>query len=87
MEIIDAQVHIWRKGIGTPPHLTTPYLAEDAIRDMDAAGIDGAILHPPASWDPASIFPILGWGCFLWGPWHDDLHSLVTTFPWTPSSD
>ncbi|MFY0613577.1 MAG: amidohydrolase [Hyphomicrobiaceae bacterium] len=54
MAIIDAQVHIWRKGIATPPHLTTPYLAEDAIRDMDSAGIDGAILHPPASWDPDS---------------------------------
>lgn len=54
MAIIDAQVHIWRKGTATPPHLTTPYLAEDAIRDMNAAGIDGALLHPPASWDPDS---------------------------------
>ena len=54
MVIIDAQVHIWRKGIASPPHLTTPYLVEDAVRDMDAAGIDAAILHPPASWDPDS---------------------------------
>jgi predicted TIM-barrel fold metal-dependent hydrolase len=54
MPIIDAQVHIWRKGTASPPHLATPYLAEDAIRDMDAAGVDGAILHPPASWDPDS---------------------------------
>ena len=32
----------------------TPYLVEDAIRGMDEAGVDGAILHPPASWDPDS---------------------------------
>ena len=54
MPIVDAQVHIWRTGTATPPHLTTAYLAEDAIRDMDAAGVDAAILHPPASWDPLS---------------------------------
>jgi predicted TIM-barrel fold metal-dependent hydrolase len=54
MAIIDAQVHLWRKGAASPPHLTTPYLVEDAIRGMDEAGVDGAILHPPASWDPDS---------------------------------
>src|SRR6478736_5345363 len=54
MAIIDAQVHLWRKGTASPPHLTTPYLVEDAIRGMDEAGVDGAILHPPASWDPDS---------------------------------
>src|SRR6185436_10593729 len=54
MPIIDAQVHLWRKGTPTPPHLATPYLVEDAIRGMDEAGVDGAILHPPASWDPDS---------------------------------
>ena len=54
MSIIDAQVHLWRKGTPTPPHLATPYLVEDAIRGMDEAGVDGAILHPPASWDPDS---------------------------------
>lgn len=54
MAIIDAQIHLWRKGTATPPHLTRPYLVEEALRDMDAAGVDGAILHPPASWDPDS---------------------------------
>src|SRR4029078_13017107 len=54
MAIIDAQVHLWRKGIPTVLHRTTPYLVEDAIRGMDEAGVDGAILHPPASWDPDS---------------------------------
>src|SRR5262252_10312440 len=54
MPIIDAQVHLWRKGTPTHLHLRGPYLVEDAIRGMDEAGIDGAILHPPASWDPDS---------------------------------
>src|SRR6476646_9913059 len=52
MSIIDAQVHLWRTGTPTPPHRPAPYLVEDAIRDMDEAGVDGAILHPPTSWDP-----------------------------------
>ena len=47
MPIVDAQVHLWRKGAPTPPHIATPYLVEDAIRGMDEAGVDGAILHPP----------------------------------------
>jgi len=54
MLIIDAQVHLWRKGTPTPPHGPTPYLVENAISGMDEAGIDGAILHPPLSWDPDS---------------------------------
>lgn len=54
MPIIDAQVHLWRKGTASPPHLTRPFLVEEAIAEMDKAGVDGAILHPPASWDPDS---------------------------------
>jgi predicted TIM-barrel fold metal-dependent hydrolase len=54
MAIVDAQVHLWSKGTASPPHLTRPYLVDECIRDMDAAGVDGAILHPPASWDPDS---------------------------------
>lgn len=54
MPIIDAQVHLWRKGTPTILHLERPYLADEAIRGMDEAGVDGAILHPPASWDPDS---------------------------------
>ena len=53
MRIIDAQIHLWTKGTVVPPHRTTPYLLDEAIRDMDAAGVAGAILHPP-SWDDAS---------------------------------
>ena len=54
MPIIDAQVHLWRKGTPTVLHLERPYLVEEAIRGMDEAGVAGAILHPPTSWDPDS---------------------------------
>ena len=54
MPIIDAQVHLWRSGTARPPHLPHPFLVEDAIRGMDEAGVDGAVLHPPVSWDPDS---------------------------------
>ena len=54
MPIIDAQVHLWRKGTPSPPHQAAPFLVEDAIRGMDEAGVDGAIVHPPAGWDPDS---------------------------------
>src|SRR5262245_4647424 len=53
MRIIDAQIHLWSKGVVVPPHRSQPYLLEEALADMAAAGVDGAILHPP-SWDPAA---------------------------------
>jgi predicted TIM-barrel fold metal-dependent hydrolase len=53
MQIIDAQIHLWTKGRVVEPHRTTPYLLDEALADMDAAGVHGAILHPP-SWDDAS---------------------------------
>ncbi|MDH3701936.1 MAG: amidohydrolase, partial [Alphaproteobacteria bacterium] len=54
MPIVDAQVHLWRTGVARPPHLDTPFLVEDAIRGMDEAGVEAAVLHPPVSWDPDS---------------------------------
>jgi predicted TIM-barrel fold metal-dependent hydrolase len=54
MKIIDAQVHIW--GTGTPllPHRqVSSFSANELLAEMKAAGVDGAILHPPG-WDPAS---------------------------------
>jgi predicted TIM-barrel fold metal-dependent hydrolase len=53
MRIVDAQIHLWSKGHVVAPHRTTPYLLDEAIRDMDVAGVRGAILHPP-SWDADS---------------------------------
>ena len=53
MLIVDAQIHIWSKGTTLPPHRAEPYSAAQALADMDAAGIDRALLHPP-SWDADS---------------------------------
>jgi predicted TIM-barrel fold metal-dependent hydrolase len=54
MLIIDAQVHIWGSGQPSGHHRqTSVYTAEELIAEMDAAGVDGAVLHPP-SWDPHS---------------------------------
>ena len=53
MRIIDAQIHLWTQGVVVPPHRSAPYLIDEALADMDAAGVYGAILHPP-SWDPAA---------------------------------
>ena len=53
MLIVDAQIHLWSKGTTLPPHRAEPYLMEEALRDMDAGGVDRALIHPP-SWDPDS---------------------------------
>src|SRR5262249_59473086 len=53
MLIVDAQIHLWSKGTTLPPHRAEPYLLEEALRDMDAAGVDCALIHPP-SWDADS---------------------------------
>src|ERR1700709_1445619 len=54
MLIIDAQVHIWGSGKPSGHHRqTSVYTAEELIGEMDAAGVNGAVLHPPSS-DPKS---------------------------------
>jgi len=53
MAIVDAQIHLWSKGEPLPPHRSRPFLVDEAVAGMDAAGIDGAIIHPPY-WDPDS---------------------------------
>ena len=74
MQIIDAQVHIWGSGTPSAHHRqVSRFTAEELIGEMDAAGVNGAVLHPP-SWDPGSNemaveaarnypdrFCILGW--------------------------
>src|SRR5438270_5531116 len=55
MQIIDAQIHLW--GSGLPSNMShrqvTHFTPEEAIRLMDEAGIDAAVIHPPG-WDPGS---------------------------------
>src|SRR5437016_14208380 len=55
MLIVDAQVHIWSAGPPTNQahRQVTSYSAEECIRDMDAAGVNACLLHPPG-WDPNS---------------------------------
>jgi predicted TIM-barrel fold metal-dependent hydrolase len=51
MKIIDAQVHIWGSGQPSGQHRQVPvFTADELLREMDEAGVDGAVLHPP-SWD------------------------------------
>lgn len=57
MLIVDSQVHIW--GANTPerpwpakhfpPHRPTPFLKDELLREMNAAGVDRVIIVPP-SW-------------------------------------
>ena len=52
MLIVDSQVHIWTSG--TPVHVhrqVSHYTKDELLKDMNDAGIDRALLHPP-SWDP-----------------------------------
>jgi predicted TIM-barrel fold metal-dependent hydrolase len=52
MLIVDSQVHIWESGKPVYLHRQVPsYTAGELLRDMDEAGVTGAVLHPP-SWDP-----------------------------------
>jgi hypothetical protein len=73
MIIIDGQIHLWEKGTPSAHHRQQPYLAEQAIAAMDAAGVDRALIHP-VLWDPDSNelaieavrrypdrFAIMGW--------------------------
>ncbi len=55
MLIVAAQVHIWGKGPPTNPvHRQVPVFSQDdLLTEMDDAGIDAAVIHPP-SWDPDS---------------------------------
>src|SRR6266850_4669298 len=51
MIIVDGQIHLWEKGTPSAHHRQEPYSAEQAIADMDDAGIDRALVHP-VLWDP-----------------------------------
>ena len=73
MIIVDGQIHLWQKGTPSAHNRQEPYLAEQAIADMDEAGVDRALVHP-VLWDPDSNevaqaavrkypdrFAIMGW--------------------------
>ena len=54
--IVDAQVHIWSGGKPTNANhrQVEKFTADALLKEMDAAGVNAAIIHPPASWDPNS---------------------------------
>jgi predicted TIM-barrel fold metal-dependent hydrolase len=57
MKIIDAQVHIWGQTVIPPGgghRQVSSLTAEQLLTEMDQAGVDGGLIHPPASWDPDS---------------------------------
>ncbi|HTE86523.1 MAG TPA: amidohydrolase family protein [Dehalococcoidia bacterium] len=53
MPIVDAQVHIWRNNLPTNPNhrQILDFTADDLLKEMDVAGVDAAVIHPPG-WDP-----------------------------------
>lgn len=55
MEIVDAQIHLWGKGLpSNAAHWqVTSFSAAEAIAMMDEAGVDAAVIHPPG-WDADS---------------------------------
>lgn len=53
MAIVDSHIHLWSKGTPRGAHRQAPYTPEQAVADMNAAGVDAAIITPPA-WDADS---------------------------------
>jgi predicted TIM-barrel fold metal-dependent hydrolase len=52
MLIADAQIHIWKSSKPNPNHRQiADYSANDALKEMDEAGVTAAVIHPPG-WDP-----------------------------------
>lgn len=61
MLIVDAQVHTWIAGQASAHHLCgrpDPFTTNDLLVEMAAAGVDCAVLAPPA-WDPNGNRPSL----------------------------
>jgi predicted TIM-barrel fold metal-dependent hydrolase len=53
MLIVDSQVHIWKSGMPTnrAHRQISSYSKDDLLKEMDAAGVNAAVIHPPG-WDP-----------------------------------
>ena len=51
MLVVDAQVHIWANNKPTNPshRQVTTFSKDDLLREMDEAGVDAAVIHPPAT--------------------------------------
>jgi predicted TIM-barrel fold metal-dependent hydrolase len=52
MQIVDSQIHLWSSGKPNGAHRqVSSFTAEEALKEMDAAGVNAAVIHPPG-WDP-----------------------------------
>ncbi len=50
MPIVNSQIHLWENARMSPQHRQIPtYNVDDALQEMAAAGVDGAVIHPPSS--------------------------------------
>src|SRR5437879_3503397 len=50
MLIVDSQIHIWENGRMSAHHRQIPtYSKDDALKEMAAAGVDAAVIHPPST--------------------------------------
>ncbi len=61
MLIVDAQVHVWKAGKASDHHVRgrpNPFTVDDLNSEMRAAGVDCAVLVPPA-WEPGGNVPTL----------------------------
>src|SRR5262249_1901408 len=49
MLIVDAQVHIWGRGLPTNPshRQISSFSKDDLLKEMDEAGVNAALIHPP----------------------------------------
>src|ERR1700761_6076595 len=56
MLIVDAQIHLWTQNLPSNPahRQVTHYTAEECLMEMDKAGVNAALIHPPG-WDPNSL--------------------------------
>ena len=57
MKIIDAQAHIWSQTVTPTSGLhrkVKQFTAAELLLEMDEAGGDAALIHPPSGWDPDS---------------------------------
>src|SRR2546428_9567349 len=54
MQIVDAQVPIGAGGKPSNPNQrqVPAFTKDELLKEMDDAGVDAAVIHPPTSWDP-----------------------------------
>jgi predicted TIM-barrel fold metal-dependent hydrolase len=55
MLIVEAPIHIWKnnKPTNVNHRQVADFTAEDVLKEMDAGGVNAALIHPPG-WDPNS---------------------------------